>query len=200
MTPHGVRRRGCPPISRGRVWRLCDGLIKVARMIYESVKQMQKELGQLQKWLDTAAAYATEKKFDVNVLAGSRLAPDQFPLSRQIQTACDTVKFALARVAGKEMPSIPDEEKTIDDLKARVKKTIALVDGVSAKDFEGAADRVVVNPRWEGKVMNAKDYFLEHVTPNFYFHLAHTYAILRHNGVSIGKKDYLGELSLKDAK
>lgn len=169
-------------------------------MIYESVKQMQKELGQLQKWLDTAAAYATEKKFDVNVLAGSRLAPDQFPLSRQIQTACDTVKFALARVAGKEMPSIPDEEKTIDDLKARVKKTIALVDGVSAKDFEGAADRVVVNPRWEGKVMNAKDYFLEHVTPNFYFHLAHTYAILRHNGVSIGKKDYLGELSLKDAK
>ena len=187
MTPHGVRRRGCPPISRGRVWRLCDGLIKVARMIYESVKQMQKELGQLQKWLD-------------NVLAGSRLAPDQFPLSRQIQTACDTVKFALARVAGKEMPSIPDEEKTIDDLKARVKKTIALVDGVSAKDFEGAADRVVVNPRWEGKVMNAKDYFLEHVTPNFYFHLAHTYAILRHNGVSIGKKDYLGELSLKDAK
>lgn len=200
MTPHGVRRRGCPPISRGRVWRLCGGLIKVARMIYESVKQMQKELGQLQKWLDTAAAYATEKKFDVNVLAGSRLAPDQFPLSRQIQTACDTVKFALARVAGKEMPSIPDEEKTIDDLKARVKKTIALVDGVSAKDFEGAADRVVVNPRWEGKVMNAKDYFLEHVTPNFYFHLAHTYAILRHNGVSIGKKDYLGELSLKDAK
>jgi len=169
-------------------------------MIYESVKQMQKELGQLHKWLDTAAAYATEKKFDVNVLAASRLAPDQFPLSRQIQTACDTVKFALARVGGKEMPSIPDEEKTIDDLKARVKKTIALVDGVSAKDFEGAADRVVVNPRWEGKVMNAKEYFLEHVTPNFYFHLAHTYAILRHNGVGIGKKDYLGQLSLRDPK
>ena len=169
-------------------------------MIYESVKQMQKELRQLDKWLDTAASYATEKKFDVNVLAASRLAPDQFPLSRQIQTACDTVKFALARVAGKEMPSFADDEKTIDELKARVKKTIALVDGVTAKDFEGAADRVVVNPRWEGKVMNAKDYFLEHVTPNFYFHLTHTYAILRHNGVSVGKKDYLGQLSLKDPK
>ncbi|MGH7280634.1 MAG: DUF1993 domain-containing protein [Polyangiaceae bacterium] len=169
-------------------------------MIYEFVKQMQKELGQLNKWLDTATSHATDKKFDVNVLVTSRLAPDQFPLSRQIQSTCDTVKFALARVGGKEMPQIPDEEKTIADLKARVSKTIALVDGVSAKDFEGAADRVVVNPRWEGKVMNAKDYFLEHVTPNFYFHLAHTYAILRHNGVNIGKKDYLGQLSLKDPK
>ena len=169
-------------------------------MIYESVKQMQKELRQLDKWLDIAASHATDKKFDVNVFATSRLAPDQFPLSRQIQTACDTVKFALARVGGKEMPSFPDEEKTIEELKARIHKTIALVDGMTAKDFEGAADRVVVNPRWEGKVMNAKDYFLEHVTPNFYFHLTHTYAILRHNGVNVGKKDYLGQLSLKDPK
>lgn len=169
-------------------------------MIYESMKQMQKELGQMLTWLDKAAAHAKEKGYDPNVLVTHRLAPDQFALSRQIQSACDTVKFGLNRLTGKDMPSFADDESTLDELVARVKKTMALVDGVTAKDFEGAETRVVQNPRWEGKVMLGKDYFLEHTTPNFYFHLVHTYAVLRHSGVSVGKRDYLGKMSLRDPK
>ncbi|MEO8801352.1 MAG: DUF1993 domain-containing protein [Polyangiaceae bacterium] len=169
-------------------------------MIFDSIQQMKKELLQLDKWLDMTAAYAKEKSFDPSVLLGSRLAPDQFPLVRQIQTSCDTVKQSLARLTGKEMPAHADEEKTLDELKARIAKVVALVDGMTAKDFEKAETISVTTPRWEGKTMAGKDYFREHTTPNFYFHLVTSYAILRHNGVHLGKKDYLGTLSLRDPK
>ncbi len=98
-------------------------------------------------------------------------------------------------MTGKEAPSQADTEQTLDELRARVKTVIAYLDGFSAKDFEGTDTRTVTQPRWEGKTMTGKDYFFEHVQPNFYFHLAHTYAILRHNGVPVGKKDYLGALT-----
>jgi hypothetical protein len=164
-------------------------------MYYEMFSQQKKMLGQLDKWLDAAAAYAKAKSFDPNVVLGLRLAPDQFAFARQVQAACDTAKLAAARLAGKEAPSHPDTEQTIEELQARVRAVIAYLDGFSAKDFEGAAKRVITQPRWEGKTMTGANYFLEHAVPNFFFHTTHAYAILRHNGVTIGKRDYLGTLT-----
>ncbi len=169
----------------------------MSRMYFETIRQMKKMLTQLDKWLDAAAAYAQSKSFDPNVFLTLRLAPDQFAFVRQVQSACDTAKIATARIAGKEPPKHPDTEQTLDELHARVRSVIAYLDGFSAKDFEGAAARVISQPRWEGKVMSGADYFLEHAVPNFFFHLTHAYAILRHNGVNVGKRDYLGPLSLR---
>jgi hypothetical protein len=166
-------------------------------MYYETLGQMKKMLRQLDKWLEAAAAFAKTKSFEPDLFLGFRLAPDQFALARQVQTACDTAKVATSRLTGKEAPTHPDTEKTLDDLRARVGSVLAYLDGVSAKDFEGAATRVVTQPRWEGKVMTGADYFLEHAVPNFFFHITHVYAILRHNGVNVGKRDYLGALSLR---
>ena len=166
-------------------------------MYYATFQQMKKTLGQLDKWLESAATFAQTKSFDSSVFLGLRLAPDQFALARQVQTACDTAKLAASRLSGKEAPAHPDTEQTLDELRARVRSVIQYLDGFSAKDFEQAATRVVTQPRWEGKVMSGADYFLEHALPNFFFHSTHVYAILRHNGVSIGKRDYLGALTLR---
>jgi hypothetical protein len=166
-------------------------------MYYEIFGQMKKQLGQIDKWLDAATAFAKTKAFDPSVFLGLRLAPDQFPFTRQVQIACDTAKLAASRLSGKDAPSQPDTEQTLDELRTRVRSVIAYLDGFSAKDFEGAASRSVTQPRWEGKTMTGADYFLEHALPNFFFHLSHVYAILRHNGVDVGKRDFLGPLSLR---
>ena len=166
-------------------------------MYYAIFSQMKKQLAQLDKWLDAAAADAKARSFDPNVFISLRLAPDQFAFARQVQTACDTAKAAASRLTGKEAPTHPDTEQTLEELHTRVRSVIAYLDTLSAKDFEGAAGRVVTQPRWEGKVMSGSDYFVEHALPNFFFHLAHAYAILRHNGVNVGKRDYLGALSLR---
>ena len=164
-------------------------------MYFETLGQMKKLLGQLDKWLEAAAAHATAKSFDSKILLEQRLAPDQFALVKQVQTACDTAKLAAARLCGKEAPKHPDTEQSIDELRARVKSVVAYLDGFSAADFDGAATRRVTQPRWEGQYMLGADYFLEHALPNFFFHATHAYAILRHNDVSLGKKDFLGPLS-----
>jgi hypothetical protein len=169
----------------------------MAGMYYETIGEMKKLLGQLDKWLHAAAAYAETKSFDPKVFLGLRLAPDQFSFVRQVQSACDTAKLAAARLAGKDAPSHPDTEETLDALRARIAAVTAYLSGFTPKDFEGAATRVVTQPRWEGKVMTGADYFLEHAVPNFFFHFTHAYAILRHNGVSLGKRDYLGALNLR---
>jgi uncharacterized protein len=166
-------------------------------MYYAIFSQMKKQLGQLDKWLDTAAADAKAKSFDPNVFLGLRLAPDQFAFARQVQTACDTAKLAASRLSGKDAPTYPDTEQTLEELHTRVRSVVAYLDTLSAKDFEGAAARVVTQPRWEGKVMSGADYFVEHAVPNFYFHLTTSYAILRNSGVNLGKRDYLGALSLR---
>ena len=159
--------------------------------------QMKKHLGQLEKWLDAATEHAKAKSFDPNVFLGLRLAPDQFAFVRQVQATCDVAKLAASRLTGKDAPSHPDTEQTIDELRTRIRSVIAYLEGFSEKDFESAATRSVTQPRWEGKTMSGADYFVEHGLPNFFFHLSHAYAILRHNGVSIGKRDYLGPLSLR---
>ncbi len=164
-------------------------------MYIEMFSQMKKQLGQLEKWLGTAAEYAKAKSFDPNIILGFRLAPDQFSFVQQVQTTCDTAKLAASRLTGKAAESHADTEQTLDELRARIRSVIGYLDGLSAKDFEGAAAKVITQPRWEGKWMTGADYFIEHAVPNFYFHLTTAYAILRHIGVKVGKRDYLGALS-----
>jgi hypothetical protein len=164
-------------------------------MFYETLGQMQKTLGQLEKWLDAAEAHATAKKFDASVFLGLRLAPDQFAFARQVQLACDTAKKAAAMLTGKEAPKEPDTEQTLAELRTRVSGVRGYLAGFSSADFEGASVRRVSQPRWEGQYMLGADYFLQHALPNFFFHTTHCYAILRHNGVPLGKRDFLGALA-----
>jgi len=166
-------------------------------MIYQSIRQMNKMLGQLDTWLVKTTDYAHKKPFDANTLLAFRLAPDQYPFVRQVQLSCDHAKFAPARLIGKEAPTHPDDEQTIAGLHARIHSVRTWLDGFGAADFEGAEKRVVLLPRWEGKGLIGEDYLLEYAMPNFNFHLTHAYAILRHNGVDLGKKDYVGPLNLR---
>ena len=161
------------------------------------VLEMRKLLRNMDGWFEKAKANAAARKFDVNVLMQARLAPDMFPLVRQVQAACDSAKFAAARTAGKEPPAHADTEQTIDDARARIATVVAYLETFKASDFDGAEKRTISNPRWEGKTMTAPDYFVEHAVPNFFFHFSIAYAILRHNGVDVGKRDYLGQLSLR---
>ncbi|MFV8257201.1 DUF1993 domain-containing protein [Bdellovibrio bacteriovorus] len=167
-------------------------------MLYEmTVPPFIKTLKNLSAILDKGAHLAETKKFDVEVLLNSRLAPDQFPLTRQIQIACDTAKLGVARLTGKEAPSHPDTEKTLPELKARIESTIAFLESVSANDFAGSEKKHISQPRWEGKYLTGEDYVLHHAIPNIYFHVTTAYSILRHNGVEVGKKDFLGALPFK---
>lgn len=165
------------------------------RMYFELVTQMKKHLGQLDAWFDKASAFATEKKFDPTNYLSLRLAPDQFAFARQVQLLCGTVTGGISKLTGKDAPALGDDQKSLDDLRTAVKTVRGWLDGLTAKDFDEAEARTITQPRWEGKTMTGHDYFLEHLVPNFFFHLAHTYAILRHNGVPLGKRDYLGPLT-----
>ena len=168
-------------------------------MYPELFGQMKKQLRQLDRWLEAATEFAEAKSFDSKVFLELRLAPDQFAFGKQVQTACDTARLAAARLTGKEAPPQPEMEPTLDALRARVQEAVAYLDGLTSADFDGGATRVITQPRWEGKTMTGADYFLEHALPNFFFHLTHSYAILRHGGVKLGKRDYLGALSQKAA-
>lgn len=167
-------------------------------MIHEpTVIQFSKMLLNLSALLDKAAAHAEAKKFDVDVLLASRLAPDQFNFTRQVLITCDTAKLGVARLAGKEAPVHADTEKTLPELKARIDSTLAFLGTVSAQDLAEAAERHITQPRWEGKYLTGEEFLVEYALPNFYFHLTTAYAILRHNGVEVGKKDYLGQMPFK---
>ncbi len=163
--------------------------------LYVHVLEMKKLLRGVDGWLDKAVAHAAAKKFDANVLLQSRLSPDMFPFVRQVQSICDMAKFAAGRTAGKDIPSHPDTETTIDELRHRIAAVVSYLDGFSEADFAGVESRTVTTPRWEGKHMTATNYFVEHAQPNFYFHLCMTYALLRHNGVDVGKRDFLGAIT-----
>lgn len=163
--------------------------------LYEaSVPQLVKMLGNLDRWLDKAADHATARKFDIDTLLLARLAPDQYPLVRQIQSACDAAKFAGARLAGKEAPVHPDTEVTLAELRVRIQAVIAFLGALTPADFEGAARRPVSLSFAPGMVMAGTDYFNELAMPNFYFHATTAYAILRHNGVPLGKSDFIGSM------
>ncbi|MFO0546927.1 MAG: DUF1993 domain-containing protein [Polyangiaceae bacterium] len=162
------------------------------------VQQPAKMLRNVQAWLRKAQSYAEERKFDVNNLLSARLAPDQYPLVRQIQTACDGAKLNAARLSGKEPPVHPDTETTVEQLMARVDSVVAFLETIGPSDFEGALDRKITTNWMQGKHMVGGDYLCEFVVPNFYFHISHIYALLRHNGVPLGKFDYIGGANLKD--
>jgi hypothetical protein len=163
---------------------------------YPTILEIKKLLHGVDGWLDKATAHATAKKFDTSVLLASRLSPDMFPLLRQIQTTCDNATGAAARAAGKEPPAHPDTEQTIDELKKRIATVVAYLDTFTKADFEGTDTRRVTMPRWEGKTMSASEFLVEYAVPNFFFHLTMAYAILRHNGVDLGKRDFLGALPM----
>jgi hypothetical protein len=163
--------------------------------LYVNVLEMKKLLRGVDGWLDKAVAYAATKKFDANTLLQARLAPDMFPFVRQVQAVCDQAKYAVGRTTGKDMPANPDTETTIDELKKRVASVLSYLDGFSEADFKDLGSRTVTTPRWEGKHMTATNYFIEHAQPNFFFHLGMAYAVLRHNGVDVGKRDYLGAMT-----
>jgi uncharacterized protein len=157
-----------------------------------SIESFLPMLGTLSTLLDKGLAHATAKKFEPSVLVNARLAPDMFPLSRQIQIACDAVKLGGARLAGQEAPRFEDNETTIEELRARVQRTIDYLKSIPASAFEGAEDRDIKIPVRERTLeMKGLAYLRSWVLPNFYFHVVMTYAILRHNGVAIGKPDFL---------
>ena len=164
-------------------------------MLYDfTIPQMTKMLHNLGRILENAAQFAEVKKLDVDVLPNSRLAVDQFALIRQVQVACDSAKLGASRLTGKDAPKHEDGEKTIPELRARIESTIGYLNSLSPKDFSGAETKRVTSPRWEGKTLSGLEFAIQHMLPNVYFHITTAYAILRHNGVEIGKKDYLGEM------
>jgi len=149
--------------------------------------------------LDKAEAHATDKKIDPSVLLNSRLSPDMFALARQVQIASDQAKNGSARLAGVEAPRYEDNETTIDQLKARIAKTVAYLKTLDPKKIDASAGREItfpLGPTNKG-YMKGDDYLNHFVVPNFYFHLAIAYAILRHCGVDIGKPDFLGAIPMK---
>ena len=167
-------------------------------MYQEFFGQMKKMLAQLDHWLEAGAAFAHANSFAPDELLELRLAPDQFPFARQVMIAGDTAKLAAARLSGVEAPKQADAETSLEDLRARIRVVVAYLESLPADAFDGAATRVVTQPRWEGKWMTGADYFVEHAVPNFFFHITHTYALLRHRGVTLGKRDYLGAVSLRE--
>ena len=168
-------------------------------MYYKVVSQCTQSLKNLEVFLDKAEQYATAKKFDVSLLMTSRLAPDMQPLIYQVQSACDYLKAGAARLSGQTPPKHEDNEKTIVEVRARIRKTIAFAESVKEEQYEGASNRKV-NLSWApGKVIAGEDYLLEITIPNIYFHIAMAYAILRNNGIDVGKMDFLGSIDLIDA-
>jgi uncharacterized protein len=159
-----------------------------------SVETCMNLLGSLSAILDKAGQYAEAKKFDPGVLVNARLAPDMFDLAKQVQIASDHAKGVAARLAGREPPSFEDNEKTLDELKTRVAKTIDYLKSVPADAFEGAEDRKIEMEMRNGMTIsgNGLQFLRDWALPNIYFHVVTAYDILRHNGVEIGKRDYMG--------
>ncbi len=150
-------------------------------------------LGNLAALLEKGQQSAQARGFDPLVLVGARLAPDMFPLSRQVQIACDVAKGAAARLAGQDPPRFADEEKTLDELRERIARTIAYIRSVPAAAFAGAEDRDIRVPAGERTLeFKGLDYLGNWAIPNVFFHVTTAYNILRHNGLPIGKRDFLG--------
>ena len=164
----------------------------------ETIAQFAKMLRNMDRWLESGVAFAEKKKFSPDVLAQSRLAPDQFSLAQQVQSACDAAKYAVAYLSGKTAPSHPDTEKTLAELRARIRTCVQYLQSVKASDYAGAMERRVAPPWLQGKWFAARDYLMQVAVPNFYFHVAMAYAILRHNGVELGKMDYIGAIPARD--
>jgi uncharacterized protein len=164
-----------------------------------SIPVFEVGLNALSTLLDRASAYAEAKRIDPVVLLNTRLFPDMFSFARQVQSACDQAKNGGARLAGIDPPRYEDDEKTIAELKARIAKTIAFVKTLDARAIDESADREItfpLGPTNKGHMKGA-DYLNHFVMPNFYFHVTTAYNILRHCGVEIGKRDFMGAIPMR---
>ena len=158
-----------------------------------SIPALKHMLNSLAAILKKAAEHAASRKIDPAVLVSARLFPDMLPLSKQIQIATDQAKGCAARLAGVDIPRFEDNETTFDELQARIVKTIAFLDGFKAPQIDGSEAREIAFQLHETKLeFTGRQYLLSWVLPNFYFHVTTAYNILRHNGVDIGKRDFLG--------
>jgi uncharacterized protein len=162
--------------------------------IYDAtIPVFQQLLGALSAVIDKTAAHAEGKKIDHAALTAARLRPDMFPFIKQVQVACDWAKNIGARLAGVEPPKFEDNEATFEDLKGRIAKTLDYLKSLKREDVDAGAQREVVFPMGPNKMkMKGLDYAYHLALPNFYFHTATAYGILRHNGVEIGKRDFMG--------
>jgi uncharacterized protein len=165
---------------------------------YSSAMQLAKMLENVLTWLDRAEEHAKNKKFDPETLLQARLAPDMYPLMRQLQSASDGAKFCAARLAGKDPPKHPDTETKLAEIRQRLRSVIEYAKGFKESDFVGSEERLIAFPTVPGKGTTGADYRDQFVVPNFYFHVGMVYAILRHNGVDLGKLSYLGAIPLRD--
>ena len=162
-------------------------------MYQVSVPRFVNILGNLSNILDKAQAHVDAKKLDVATLTSYRLFPDMLPMSSQVQIACDSAKRVVSLLSGVEAPVYEDNEKTLADLKARIAKTVAFIQSVPAGKIDGTDDKEIVIKRGDKETRyKGMQFLLGHALPNFYFHVTTAYNILRHNGIEIGKRDYLG--------
>lgn len=160
-----------------------------------SVPILMRALGNLQAWFEKAEAHAAAKKYDPQVLLAARLAPDMLPFTKQVQIACDSAKFGVARLSGVEAPKFDDTETSFAELRQRIAKTLEYMRSVPAARIDGTEDKDVVVPRRDGSITLKGEFYLKHyVLPNVFFHVTTAYALLRHNGVDLGKGDFLGPL------
>ena len=160
-----------------------------------TVPQFTLSLKALKNVLNKSQAFATTKKIEMSVLLQTRLAPDQFPLIRQIQISTDLAKGCAFRLTGVEAPVFEDKDQTCDELLQRIDKTISYLQTIKPEQFEGYEKKTVKFPWKPGVYLEGKPYLVQHALPNFYFHITTAYAILRHCGVELGKGDFLGEQS-----
>ena len=161
-------------------------------MYSQTVPVFTKMLTNAKHWLDKGVQWSEQRKFDPNNFLGLRLAPDMLPFARQVQIASDTAKGGVARLAGVDVPKWEDNEATIADLHGRLDKTIAFCDGFKPEQIDGTDDKEIVLQMRTGEIRtNGLDFIRFRVQPNFFFHLTTMYDILRHNGVDIGKNDFL---------
>jgi hypothetical protein len=165
-------------------------------MYYQVLSQCTQSLKNVETWLDKAEQHAAAKKFDVSVLLNARLAPDMKNFIYQVQSACDYVKAAAAWLSGQTPPRHEDNESTIGEVRARIRKTVAFAESVKEPQYAGASERKVKLSWAPGKVIGGEDYLLQMTIPNTFFHIATAYAILRHSGVDVGKMDFLGPINL----
>ncbi len=164
-------------------------------MYQASVPPMIQGLRALSGLLDKAAAHAAARKIDPAVLLNARLFPDMFPMMRQVQIACDFAKGVPARLAGVDVPAFEDKEKDFADLKARIDRTIAFVQTLKPAQIDGSEDRdVTIKLGGNPVTFKGQTYLINFALPNFYFHATTAYAILRHNGVELGKRDFIGQV------
>lgn len=162
-------------------------------MYAASVPVFKHILGSLSAILDKAEAHATEKKIEPDVLIQARLFPDMFTMRRQVLIACDFGKGTCARLAGVEVPKYEDNEQTFAELKARIAKTLAFISTLSAAQIDGSEERdITVQAGPNTLQFKGQAYLLHYALPNFYFHVTTAYAILRHNGIELSKRDYIG--------